>query len=192
MMGPRASIALGTIVEASGLSVYLLFASGREVYEPISVAAAAVLFLALGVESLTSEPAYRGEYRGHGRIASALAFASLETVIWINWFIIADFGLYSKYGIGPAFVAAFLLLTALHVIERLTISSDAPLYGAIPTAGAEVLAATTLWIFMGAAPDATEINIPVLGVLTAALLLAIEHWARFEHLRLPPDDDPSA
>lgn len=184
---PRASIALGTAAEAFGLSAYVFLVRGKEVYEPTAVLAAGVLFVALAAEGWISDPAYRGATRESHRIASALAFATLEVVIWITWFITADYGLYSKYGIGPAFVIAATLLAGLHVIERLTICPSAPIYGAIPTASAEALAATTLWVFMSAAPTAPGVEVPILGALTAALLLAIEHWARYEHFRLACD-----
>lgn len=149
--------------------------SGGDVYATTAIFASGGLFIALTAENLSLFHAAGGR-----SLLDAPILAATEVLLWLQWLIIIDHGLYSRTGAGPAVAIAALLLVIQHSAELSALDGRPPFTeltgAAIGGSVLEALAVTAYWVL--------AIEGGRIGVGLAALfgLLLIEHRVRTHHV----------
>lgn len=161
-----------TIFEALAVFLYIGYihanSGGGGVYSTAAVLGGGILFVGLMIETYIV-------FREVSWLTAGLAFT--EVVVWSQWANMVTLGMWSRRGIGPAFVVLAALLVLQHGVEtkKLTERENPLTLRHIVTAGVEALAATVGWVLY----TGGEVIPAVIAII---VILYVEHAIRISDI----------
>lgn len=145
---------------------YVLAAEGQGgVYHFPVVLAGGILLLGLTVESAVVSLFLDGDWDP----LAGVSVGVVEVIAWTQWANVVLAGLWSRTGIGPAFVIFTGLLAAVHAVECNLLFDESPRLRHIITAVVEATTVTTAWVLFDS---------PLLAVVVLVAGFTLEHGYR--------------